>query len=175
MNLIISIVIHLAWKGAFGLETLKHRHKIPDVLFTASSSVDYDHVASKARLYGENAWCPSQANGSFIQIVFLKSIQLFGIAIQGDPDSSKWITKYDFQYGNFIDELTTIPVSMLLLFDDDNDNGFNDDDDDDALMNWLIPMSKLLMLIMMMVEMVMMIFYDDDDDDVLMNWLIPVS
>ena len=54
------------------------------------------------------AWCATvQDRNQYLQVDFRKKKTINGIAIQGDPTSDKWTTKFQLKYGDSSSSLQT--------------------------------------------------------------------
>ncbi|XP_028519145.1 uncharacterized protein LOC110252934 [Exaiptasia diaphana] len=86
---------------------------VDDLAMTASSN---QNTASRGRLYNAKAWCSSvTSNTQYLQVDLSQIKTINGIATQGDPTSSAWLTSFTIQYSvngknwkDFTDGMSTI-------------------------------------------------------------------
>lgn len=96
------------WRGAFGTQDIKNRPSVPNKLFNAL----YSHTGNlpwNARLYHSTSWCAKETSNAFLEVTFLQSVELAGLALQGSSSGSR-ITKYDLEYGNYVGGFAAIKV-----------------------------------------------------------------
>ncbi len=74
---------------------------------------------SKARLNSYEAWC-GKGNATSLLYDFGSERQVNGIAIQGNPVASKWVTSFKVQFGSSSSSLTTYNVSGVHKVRDGN-------------------------------------------------------
>ena len=74
------------------------RDAFPDSSFSASSSKS-GNEASKGRLYGDDAWSPSDNNNpnDYLQIDLLYEFVICAVATRGKYPADHWTTKYKLQ------------------------------------------------------------------------------
>lgn len=72
---------------------------LKDSQFSASSERNPEHAASRARLYGNSAWCSARSyDMKYLQIDFADSMEVRGVATQGHPNEYKFMYKYTIDY-----------------------------------------------------------------------------
>ena len=79
------------------------KKKINGGQMTASSG-SKGHKARRGRLNGtKDGWCPNPKKISekpWLQINFTKSLQVCGVATQGDRNGKKWTTEFTLSFSN---------------------------------------------------------------------------
>ena len=75
--------------------------RIPPMAFTASSAINFNHGAERARLFKTpghgrvGAWVARQANSKqWLKVDLKKITKITGIATMGRYRSNQWVTKY---------------------------------------------------------------------------------
>ena len=75
---------------------------IPDNQMTASSEFGLFDMAYYGRLHGTrgDGWCSRTANSNndWLQIDFGKTVQVCGVATQGDVNGDEWITVFKLSF-----------------------------------------------------------------------------
>ena len=75
---------------------------IPDNQITASSQYSTGYQAAYGRLNGDrgDGWCAKEAgrNDDWLQVHLGKTIEVCGIASQGDRNGNEWVTDFKLSY-----------------------------------------------------------------------------
>ena len=67
---------------------------IPDFQITSSTG-----TASNGRLYSNgSAWCGTTLSIDYLQVDLGQSVTVSGLATQGDPSASSWVSEYYIKY-----------------------------------------------------------------------------
>ena len=71
------------------------KQRFPDSSFTSSGG----HSASDARISSGSSWCASVSDGKhYLQVDFGRLYVIDHVAMFGDSNSSKYVTKYNLNY-----------------------------------------------------------------------------
>ena len=78
--------------------------KIPDNQLTASTQYGSGYQAAYGRLNGDrgDGWCAKEASRTddWLQVDLGKTVQVCGVATQGDRNGNEWVTDFKLSYSS---------------------------------------------------------------------------